>query len=156
MSGLASMIRGWRRWQITPAIASAAIPARKTGGDEISGQRRRRKRGSRHVGHMNKAVVHRFIKIYPTDCSAILNYQYSSSSGHCATHLAWRMPDERRNLDSSHQSLPQLPQATVEMRSVSTELPEMFILRCRMSGIWQAVQMEQWSRESGEDDGKVV
>lgn len=80
----------------------------------------------------------------------------SSSSGQSATHLAWRTSNERRRTKSSHQSLPQLPEATMEVRSVAAELPKMLFIGCGMSGLWEVVQVEQWGCKSRKDDGKVL
>jgi len=44
----------------------------------------------------------------------------------------------------------------MEVRQVATELPEMLVFGHGMPGIRQAVQVEQWGRESWEDDGEVV
>lgn len=57
---------------------------------------------------------------------------------------------------STHQGLPQLPQEALAMRSQSTKLPEMFGCGYRVPGLWEAVYLESWSGESGEDDGEGV
>jgi hypothetical protein len=44
----------------------------------------------------------------------------------------------------------------MEMRQVAAEVPEMLLIRDGMSGLWEAVQVEQRGCESWEDDGQVV
>lgn len=42
------------------------------------------------------------------------------------------------------------------MRQVAAELPEVLVVRDGVFGLWEAVQVEQWRCESGEDDGKII
>lgn len=44
----------------------------------------------------------------------------------------------------------------MEVRPVAAKLPEMFVSRNGMSGLWQAVCVEPWGCESREDDGEGV
>ena len=75
------------------------------------------------------------------------------------THLAWLVmppPNERHAFQSPDQSVPQFPEAWLEMRPVAAKLPEMFVGRNRMSWVWEAVCVESRGSKQGEDDGKGV
>jgi hypothetical protein len=78
---------------------------------------------------------------------------YSQST----THLAWRSSNELGHaLQSPDKSLPQLPQATMEMRPVLTQLPEMFAGWNRMYGLREVICVESRDCQSWENDGEGV
>lgn len=50
--------------------------------------------------------------------------------------------------------MPQLPQAALAVRPLTTQLPEMFVSRDGVFGLWQVVRVESRGCEQGKDDGK--
>lgn len=44
----------------------------------------------------------------------------------------------------------------MEVRSVAAKLPQVFVSRDRVFGLWKTVRVEPWGCESREDDGEGV
>jgi hypothetical protein len=72
------------------------------------------------------------------------------------TDFAWQPSNERGCTQPPHQSLSQLPEATMEVRPLAPDLPEVFVVWRRVSGLSETFQVEQRGRLPREDDGKVV